>query len=282
MNRRIAIVTGATSGFGLLTALKLARSYHVIATARQPEKAETLKEAAAQAGVSGHITIASLDVTNEQSVSDFGNTISGFGPVDVLVNNAGTAYGGFIADVPMEHYRQQFDTNVFGLIHVTKTVLPYMRKHGGAKIINISSISGLTAFPALSPYTSSKFAIEGFTECLRLELLPLGIDAALIEPGSYKTSIRETSLSNHLTAPGKDSPYYRYYQQIEAYVKASASKSGDPNDVAELIYQLAQTKRLKKLRYPIGRGIKLTLACRSLFSWPVWESIIKKKLFKET
>ncbi|MBD0407583.1 SDR family oxidoreductase [Bacillus sp. 1021] len=281
MNRKIAIVTGATSGFGLLTALKLARSYHVIATARQPEKAETLKEAAAQAGVSGHITIASLDVTNEQSVSDFGNTISGFGPVDVLVNNAGTAYGGFIADVPMEHYRQQFDTNVFGLIHVTKTVLPYMRKHGGAKIINISSISGLTAFPALSPYTSSKFAIEGFTECLRLELLPLGINAALIEPGSYKTSIWETSLSNHLTAPGKDSPYYRYYQQIEAYVKASASKSGDPNDVAELIYQLAQTKRLKKLRYPIGRGIKLTLACRSLFSWPVWESIIKKKLFKE-
>ncbi|MEW4024064.1 oxidoreductase [Bacillus sp. YAF8] len=282
MNRKIAIVTGATSGFGLLTALKLARSYHVIATARQPEKAETLKEAAAQAGVSGHITIASLDVTNEQSVSDFGNTISGFGPVDVLVNNAGTAYGGFIADVPMEHYRQQFDTNVFGLIHVTKTVLPYMRKHGGAKIINISSISGLTAFPALSPYTSSKFAIEGFTECLRLELLPLGINAALIEPGSYKTSIWETSLSNHLTAPGKDSPYYRYYQQIEAYVKASASKSGDPNDVAELIFQLAQTKRLKKLRYPIGRGIKLTLACRSLFSWPVWESIIKKKLFKET
>ncbi|MED0771193.1 oxidoreductase [Bacillus siamensis] len=282
MNRKIAIVTGATSGFGLLTALKLARSYHVIATARQPEKAEILKEAAAQAGVSGHITIASLDVTNEQSVSDFGNTISGFGPVDVLVNNAGTAYGGFIADVPMEHYRQQFDTNVFGLIHVTKTVLPYMRKHGGAKIINISSISGLTASPALSPYTSSKFAIEGFTECLRLELLPLGIDAALIEPGSYKTSIWETSLSSHLTAPGKDSPYYRYYQQIEAYVKASASKSGDPNDVAELIYQLAQQKRLKKLRYPIGRGIKLTLACRSLFSWPVWESIIKKKLFKET
>ncbi|UZD73508.1 oxidoreductase [Bacillus siamensis] len=282
MNRKIAIVTGATSGFGLLTALKLARSYHVIATARQPEKAEILKEAAAQAGVSGHITIASLDVTNEQSVSDFGNTISGFGPVDVLVNNAGTAYGGFIADVPMEHYRQQFNTNVFGLIHVTKTVLPYMRKHGGAKIINISSISGLTAFPALSPYTSSKFAIEGFTECLRLELLPLGIDAALIEPGSYKTSIWETSLSNHLTSPGKDSPYYRYYQQIEAYVKASASKSGDPNDVAELIYQLAQQKRLKKLRYPIGRGIKLTLACRSLFSWPVWESIIKKKLFKET
>lgn len=178
----------------------------------------------------------------------------------------------------MEHYRQQYESNVFGLIHVTKTVLPYMRKHGG-KIFNISSISGLTGFPALSPYVSSKFAVEGFTESLRLELLPLGIDAALIEPGSYKTSIWETSLSNHLTAPGKDSPYYRYYQQIEAYFKANASKSGDPDDVAELIYQLAQRKRLKKLRYPIGRGVKLTLAFRSLFPWSAWESIIKKKLF---
>lgn len=96
MNRKIAIVTGATSGFGLLTALKLARSYHVIATARQPEKAEILKEAAAQAGASEHVTVVSLDVTNEQSVSDFGNTISGFGSIDLLVNNAGTAYGGLL------------------------------------------------------------------------------------------------------------------------------------------------------------------------------------------
>ncbi|AIW31199.1 MULTISPECIES: oxidoreductase [Bacillus] len=279
MNRKIAIVTGATSGFGLLTALKLARSYHVIATARQPEKAEILKEAAAQAGASEHVTVVSLDVTNEQSVSDFGNTISGFGPIDLLVNNAGTAYGGFIDDVLMEHYRQQYESNVFGLIHVTKIMLPYMRKHSGAKIFNISSISGLTGFPALSPYVSSKFAVEGFTESLRLELLPLGIDAALIEPGSYKTSIWETSLSNHLTAPGKDSPYYRYYQQIEAYFKANASKSGDPDDVAELIYQLAQRKRLKKLRYPIGRGVKLTLAFRSLFPWSAWESVVRKKLF---
>ncbi|MEC3840064.1 oxidoreductase [Bacillus amyloliquefaciens] len=279
MNRKIAVVTGATSGFGLLTALKLARSYHVIATARQPEKADALKEAAAQAGASAHITIVALDVTDEQSVSDFGKTVSGFGPVDLLVNNAGTAYGGFIEDVPMEHYRQQFETNVFGLIHVTKTVLPSMRKNGGAKILNISSISGLTGFPTLSPYASSKFAIEGFTECLRLELLPLGIDAALIEPGSFKTSIWETSLSNQITAPGQDSPYYRFYQPIEAYVKDSASKSGDPDEVAELIYQLAQKKRLKKLRYPIGRGIKLTLAFRSLFPWSAWESVIKKKLF---
>ncbi|MBT2574766.1 oxidoreductase [Bacillus sp. ISL-51] len=278
MTKKIAIVTGATSGFGLLTAIKLAGPYHVIATARQPEKAEALKQTAAQSDVGGDLTIVPLDVTDEQSVSDFGKTISGFGAVDLLVNNAGTAYGGFIENVPMEHYRRQFETNVFGLINVTKTVLPYMRKHGGAKIINISSISGLTGFPSLSPYSSSKFAVEGFTECLRLELLPFGIDAALVEPGSYKTSIWETSLARQITPPGKESPYDRYYEPIKAYVENSASKSGDPSEVAELISQLAQLKRLKKLRYPIGKGVKLTLAFRSLFSWSAWESVIKKKL----
>ncbi|KXZ17650.1 short-chain dehydrogenase [Bacillus nakamurai] len=279
MTKKIAIVTGATSGFGLLTAIKLAGPYHVIATARQPEKAEALKQTAAQSGAGGDLTIVPLDVTDEQSVSDFGKTISDYGAVDLLVNNAGTAYGGFIENVPMEHYRRQFETNVFGLINVTKTVLPYMRKHGGAKIINISSISGLTGFPALSPYASSKFAIEGFTECLRLELLPLGIAAALVEPGSYKTSIWETSLAKQITPPGKESPYDRYYEPIKAYVENSASKSGDPREVAELIYQLAQQKQLKKLRYPIGKGVKLTLAFRSVFSWSAWESAIKKKLF---
>lgn len=114
-------------------------------------------------------SLQALDVTEEQSIVSFGKTISAYAPIDLLVNNAGTAYGGFIEDVPMEHFRQQFETNVFGVIHVTKTVLPYIRKHGGAKIINVSSISGLTGFPALSPYVSSKHALEGFSESLRIE-----------------------------------------------------------------------------------------------------------------
>lgn len=162
MNKKIAIVTGASRGFGQLAAVKLAKSFFVIATTRQPEKAEQLRELAAAHNVADSIHITALDVTDEQSIASFGKAISAYAPIDLLVNNAGTAYGGFVEDVPMEHFRQQFETNVFGVIHVTKTVLPYIRKHSGAKIINVSSISGLTGFPALSPYASSKHALEGF------------------------------------------------------------------------------------------------------------------------
>lgn len=182
----------------------------------------------------------------------------------------------------MEHFRKQFETNVFGLINVTKTVLPYIRKHSGAKIINVSSISGLTGFPALSPYASSKYALEGFSESLRLELLPFGIETALIEPGSYKTSIWSTSLSNHMTVPADDSAYHQYYKKILSYVEKNADESGDPQEVADLIYQLAMKQRLKKLRYPIGKGVKLTLLFRALFPWSAWESILKKKLFSRS
>lgn len=219
MNKKIAIVTGASSGFGLLAAVKLARSFFVIATSRQPEKAEQLRELAAAHNVSDSIHITALDVTDEQSIVSFGKAVSAYAPIDLLVNNAGTAYGGFIEDVPMEHFRQQFETNVFGVIHVTKTVLPYIRKHGGAKIINVSSISGLTGFPALSPYVSSKHALEGFSESLRIELLPFGIETALIEPGSYKTSIWSTSLSNFMSVPADDSAYHQYYKKILSYVQ---------------------------------------------------------------
>ncbi|MED2966648.1 oxidoreductase [Bacillus subtilis] len=279
MNKKIAIVTGASSGFGLLAAVKLARSFFVIATSRQPEKAEQLRELAAAHNVSDSIHITALDVTDEQSIVSFGKAISAYAPIDLLVNNAGTAYGGFIEDVPMEHFRQQFETNVFGVIHVTKTVLPYIRKHGGAKIINVSSISGLTGFPALSPYVSSKHALEGFSESLRIELLPFGIETALIEPGSYKTSIWSTSLPNFMSVPADDSAYHQYYKKILSYVQKNGEESGDPQEVADLIYQLATKQHIKKLRYPIGKGIKLTLLFRSLFPWSAWESILKKKLF---
>ncbi|ARW08252.1 oxidoreductase [Bacillus atrophaeus] len=280
MNRKIAIVTGATSGFGLLTAVKLAQTYTVIATARQPEQASALRETAALHNVEAFIHITALDVTDERSISDFGETLRAYGPFDLLVNNAGTAYGGFIEELTMDHYRKQFETNVFGLISVTKTVLPFLRKHGGAKIINVSSISGLTGFPALSPYASSKHALEGFSESLRLEMLPFGIGTALVEPGSYQTSIWRKSISGNITASAPGSAYHHYYKTILSYVEKNEIESGNPQEVADLIYQLALKKRIRKLRYPVGKGVKLTLLFRALFPWSFWEYILKKKLFK--
>ena len=115
-----------------------------------------------------------------------------FGKVDVLINNAGYAGAGFVEEVSMEEYRKQFETNVFGVLAVTKAFLPLMRKQGQGCIINISSISGKVAFPGLSPYIASKHAIEGWSESLRLEMQPFGVKVVLIEPGSYKTNIWST------------------------------------------------------------------------------------------
>ena len=239
MNNKIAIVTGATSGFGLLTALKLASTHFVIATARHPEKAEALRNRIAELSIESSIAVAELDVTNEQSISSFSEELKQYGQIDVLINNAGTAYGGFAEELSLGDYRKQYDTNVFGLVAVTKAVLPYMKKHSGAKIINLSSISGRIAFPAFSAYASSKHAVEGFSESLRLELRPFGINVAVVQPGSYQTAIWETSFAAQVTAPDAESQYKTYFERISAYIAASRKHYGNPDDVAELICRLA-------------------------------------------
>ncbi|TWN21281.1 oxidoreductase [Bacillus licheniformis] len=280
MNNKIAIVTGATSGFGLLTALKLASTHFVIATARHPEKAEALRNRIAELSIESSIAVAELDVTNEQSISSFSEELKQYGQIDVLINNAGTAYGGFAEELSLGDYRKQYDTNVFGLVAVTKAVLPYMKKHSGAKIINLSSISGRIAFPAFSAYASSKHAVEGFSESLRLELRPFGINVAVVQPGSYQTAIWETSFAAQVTAPDAESQYKTYFERISAYIAANRKHYGNPDDVAELICRLAAKKRLNRLRYPIGRGVRLSILLHQILPWRIWERAVIKKLLK--
>jgi len=280
LNNKIAIVTGATSGFGLLTALKLAGTHFVIATARHPEKAEALRNRIAELSIDSSIAVTELDVTNEQSISTFTEELKPYGQIDVLVNNAGTAYGGFAEELSLDDYRKQYETNVFGLMAVTKAVLPYMKKHSGAKIINLSSISGQIAFPAFSAYASSKHAVEGFSESLRLELRPFGIDVAVVQPGSYQTAIWETSFAAQVTAPEAESRYSTYFERISAYIAANRQHYGNPDDVAELICRLAVKKRLNRLRYPIGRGVRLMILLHSALPWRIWERAVIKNLFK--
>ncbi|MGN9866519.1 oxidoreductase [Bacillus swezeyi] len=280
MKRKIAIVTGATSGFGLLTALRLTSTHFVIAAARHPEKAEMLRKRIAELSAESSIAVTELDVTKEPSISSFSEKLKQYGTVDLLVNNAGTAYGGFAEELSLDDYRKQYETNLFGLIAVTKAVLPYMKKNGDAKIINISSISGQIAFPAFSPYASSKHAVEGFSESLRLELRPLGIDVAVVQPGSYKTAIWETSFASQVAAPEAGSRYSTYFERISDYIAANRKNDGDPEDVAELIFRLAAKKRLKRLRYPIGKGVRLLIFCHAILPWRFWEWAVTKNLFK--
>lgn len=274
---KTAIVTGANSGFGKLITLRLAQQgYTVIAGVRQETNAKKLAEEVKNAALFESIHIEALDVTDTQSIQAFQKRLNAYAPIHLLVNNAGTAYAGFAEEVPVDQYREQFEVNVFGVMEMTQAVLPLMTS--GAKILNMSSISGLMGMPALSPYVSSKFALEGYTESLRIELAAFGVQAALIEPGSFQTNIWNTSMNEQMTPPAEGSKYTAIYQKMMSYIEAQKNNYGDPGEVAELVVSLAEKKRLKKLRYLVGKGVRLSFIAKQLLPWNVWENIILRTL----
>ena len=182
---KVWFITGASSGFGrLLTEELLHRGEQVVATARKPNTLNFLTEQYAD-----QIIVPSLDVTDpEECIRAVETALQTFGQIDVLVNNAGFGAYGSLEEVPMSVVREQFETNVFGVLNVLKAALPSMRAQRSGTILNISSIAGWMSFPGSGIYGSSKFALEGLTESLRAELLPLGIYTVLVEPGSFQTN----------------------------------------------------------------------------------------------
>ena len=181
------LVTGASSGIGRAVAVELARRGHtVFAAARRQAALSDL--AATHRG----IVAASMDVTDEDSIAKAWKIIDAAtdgGGVDVLVNAAGFALTGPLETLSSREVKQQFDTNVFGLLAVTRTVLPRMRARGAGRVINMSSIVGRTSFPAMGAYGATKYAVEALSDSLRMELAPLGIKVVLIDPGFVATDI---------------------------------------------------------------------------------------------
>ncbi|HWO96000.1 MAG TPA: oxidoreductase [Bacillus sp. (in: firmicutes)] len=280
MSKGVAVITGASSGFGMLTSMELAkRGFHVVATMRNEAKALPLQKQAATLNIQEKIEVFQLDVTDKTSIRSLERRLNEIGRVDVLLNNAGYAAGGFVEEVPIDAYRQQFETNVFGAISVTKTVLPIMRKQGSGTIINMSSISGRMGFPGLSPYAASKHALEGWSESLRLEVQPFGIHVVLVEPGSYKTNIWSTGKQIAKASLDADSPYHTYMTNIEAYLDREQDTYGDPNEVAKKLADIAEQNN-PRFRHPIGKGVKFSLTLKSLLSWERWERLILQRLNK--
>lgn len=276
MTQKIAIVTGSSSGFGLLTAIELAlKGFTVIATMRDVNKSKTLLNLAKENQVDKFVHVHPLDVTSEESIQLFKTLLADYPSVDVLVNNAGFALGGFSEELSIEDYRLQFETNFFGLIAVTQAILPIMRAKKQGRIINISSISGRFGFPGLSAYVASKHALEGYSECLRLELKPFGIDVSLIEPGSFSTNIWASVDGLEVNA---ESPYSSYMESILNEMERGKAGHGNPIDVAKLAAQIASQPKAPDLRYPIGAGVKNMLTLKNLLPWKLLESIILKKL----
>ncbi len=191
----IVLITGATAGIGRTTALHLASAgYHVIATGRRSAELDRLK-AEAPAGTRLDTTV--LDVTSAASiasaVAEVDRLTDGHG-LDVLVNNAGYGLVGPLTEISDAELRRQYDTNVFGLMAVTRAFVPAMRARGRGRIINVSSVGGKMTFPFMGAYNSTKYAVESMSDALRYELKLLGIDVVLIEPGVIHTSFAETSM----------------------------------------------------------------------------------------
>ncbi|MBW3494273.1 oxidoreductase [Bacillus sp. FDAARGOS_1420] len=280
MNKKIAIITGASSGFGLLTTLELAKKdYFVIATMRNLEKQVDLISQATKLHLQQNIKVQQLDVTDQGSIHNFQLFLNEINRIDILINNAGYANGGFIEEILVEEYRKQFETNLFGAISITQLVLPYMRKQKSGKIINISSISGQVGFPGLSPYVSSKYALEGWSESLRLEVKPFGIDVALLEPGSYNTNIWEVGKQLAENQSDTTSPYKEYMDKIQKHINNGNDTLGNPMDVANKIVEIAEARRTT-LRYPIGKGVKFMIFAKKVLPWRLWEFLVLRSFKK--
>lgn len=261
----------------MLTAVSLAAAgCKVIATMRNLEKQSALLELAEQRGVANQITCMALDVTNEQQAAQVVQTvINAEGRIDLLVNNAGFAVGGYVEEVPMEAWRSQLETNFFGVVALTRAVIPHMRKQMSGRIINVSSLSGRFGFPGYAPYAASKFAVEGLSEALRHELLPFGIQVVLVEPGAFKTSIWQKGFEQIHTT--EHSPYRKGMEAVLRYSRSAAENAPDPQLVANLVVRIAN-ERAPKLRYPIGNGARSALLGKALLPWKWFERIAQRAM----
>jgi len=275
MNEKVAVITGSSSGIGLLTAIELARGgYRVVATMRDLARRTRLDEAAELAGVAGQLDVRRLDVTETDTIPTLVEAVvRDHGRIDVLANNAGFAMAGFVEDLRLAEIRQQFDTNFFGHVAMTKAVLPVMRRQRSGHIIMVSSISGRVGQPVLSSYSSSKFALEGWSEALRIETFSLGIRVVLVEPGAFGTDIWQRNAKIGEDVFSADSPNRgrgeRFAEMAKKLHKADAIV------VARLIARIAANPN-PKLRYRIGFDAHLQRWLRALLPWRAYEWLVAK------
>ena len=283
----VVLITGCSSGFGMLSAARLAAAGHTVyASMRNLQKREALLEEVKRRG--GELKLLKLDVTDNATIDDAMNTIeSEKGRLDILINNAGYGLGGFFEDVSEREFRDQMETNFFGVLEVTRRALPLMRKssadYGGAKIINISSVQGRAPIPGLGAYATSKWAMEGFSEALYHELAPFGIHVVIVEPGSYQTEIFTSNAHVAEQAENAESPYTRFAEafrrKIDSMTEGGTVGMGDdPEVVSELIEKIVES-RSPKLRYVVGKQARLRILLRAFLPTKHYSGLLRKALF---
>jgi NAD(P)-dependent dehydrogenase (short-subunit alcohol dehydrogenase family) len=275
--QKVAVITGSSSGIGLLTTIEFAQNgYDAVATMRDLGRSGRLDEAAQKAGVREKIDLRRLDVTEFDTINGVVDSIvRDHGRIDVLVNNAGFSMAGFGEDLQLSEIRQQFETNFFGNVAMSKAAIPVMRRQKSGHIIQVASVAGRLGQPMLGAYCSSKFALEGFSESLRVETHSLGIRVAIVEPGAFDTDIWTRNVQIGERALDPDSPNKERSQRFAEFVKQSSGKRSDAREVARLILRIANDPN-PKLRYLIGGDAKMQVWLRRLMPWRRYERMVAK------
>ena len=267
-DRKTALVTGASSGMGKEIAKRLiADGYQVFVAARSVERMQDLAELGAEP--------IAMDVSKDAEIAAAVAKIAAMtGGVDVLVNNAGFGLYGPMEEVGIDEARYQFEVNLFGAAHLTQLLLPAMRAKGAGRIVNISSMGGKMYTPLGSWYHATKHALEGWSDCLRLELAPFGIDVVIIEPGIIETRFGDVAAGGLMDRSGTGP----YATLVEAIVRGTRDaygpgKSSPPGLIADVVGKAVAAHR-PRTRYAAGKFARLLIGLRMWVGDRMFDRII--------
>lgn len=273
-NQKVAIVTGSSRGIGYEISLTLARNgFLVYATMRDTSKSANIKSIANNDNLP--IRVLSLDVTDNDSINKAIEQVeSEVKRIDILVNNAGYALHGAFEDLSIDEIKSQYETNVFGVVRTSQAVIPIMRRQKSGRIINISSGLGRFGLPGLSAYSSTKFAIEGWSESMAYELDPFGIKVILVEPGVVKTDFGKMGKTAE-KALDANSPYRQMMDKLAGGYEQMLESASTVEMVAKAVLD-AVTSANPHIRYPVGKDIEMWILGKRNMSDDEFYNMIKK------
>lgn len=265
-NGKVVLITGASSGMGKETAKTLiAEGYIVYAAARRVEHMQDLAKL-------GGIPLK-MDVTKEEdALAALGQIQREHGGVDILINNAGFGQYGPMEEIPLDKARYQFEVNLFGMARLTQLVLPYMRQKKAGKIVNVSSMGGKIYTPLGAWYHATKHAIEGWSDCLRIELKPLGIDVIIVEPGMIATEFND-QVTASIPPESANGPYKQMVQAIARNAESGNYRYSPPAVIANTISKAIKTPR-PKTRYAAGSMAKPLIFARNWLGDRIFDQIM--------
>ncbi len=273
MSKKVALVTGASSGMGAATAKKLAEQGVVVyGAARRVERMSELEKVG--------IKTLKLDLTDDKSIeATIKMIIKNEGRIDILVNNAGYGSYGPIEEVPIEEARRQFEVNIFGLARITQLVLPHMRKQQSGRIVNISSMGGKIYTPLGGWYHATKFALEGWSDCLRVETKQFGIEVVVVEPGGVATEWGDIAMDN-LRSVAADTAYQSMANTLADASAGMKPKLTPADELGETIAHASLTEN-PKTRYVKGYLAKPILNMRKLMSDKMFDKAIMREVDRQ-